>query len=238
VVDELVRRRQLGESAKGLGASGEVGLQSITLFRELGEAQLVVSGRETTRASQRQGGILRAQGAEAVESLAIVGAEAEEDEARGEGGFGNGAALAQERGGEGEAADAFIVQVRPSEGVEELLPAAQELQEARQAHFGEGEDLLTQVVLGGSQGTRQERESLGDALLAKGRQGDSFERVGDIRVVLAQGRLPYLQGPREQRLRARVEPLCRVEGGEVVERGGDIRVVLAQGRVPYLQGPS
>ncbi len=62
--------------------------------------------------------------------------------------------------------------------------------------------------------------------------GEVVERVGDVGMVLAEGRFPDGERALIERLGPAVQPLALVEDGEVVERGGDVGMVLAEGRLP------
>ena len=72
--------------------------------------------------------------------------------------FLDGAALAEESGGEGEVSDAGVVRVGAGERIDAFLLLAEEVEEAGQAGLGEGDYLLAQVDLGDSECTREERQ--------------------------------------------------------------------------------
>ena len=56
--------------------------------------------------------------------------------------------------------------------------------------------------------------------------------MGDVGMVLAEGRFPDGERALVERLGPPVQPLVAVEDGEVVERLGDVGMVLAEGRFP------
>ena len=71
-----------------------------------------------------------------------------------------------------------------------FLVSVEEEKDARQSCLRETEYLLSQVLLGSSKGSREERQCLGEVLLCKAESGKVIKRFGDFGIVLDEGRFP------------------------------------------------